>query len=182
MNLLLRFTATCLFSLLLAAATARAEEKNGLNVTVVKTTVEKKDTRSGYAESKGYYETLNRTQALKVTLKNTSFKPMPEGELEWKIVVVGAYSSRLQTGSEKVKALKPANVQELVIGNAEVSGWRRGTSKKEDRVEWQITVKQGETEIIKTQSSPEFDALAKHATKAYDKDAGAAAGKDGGKN
>ena len=176
MHLPLRFTATCVFSLLLAAVTARAEEKNGLNVTVVKTTLEKKDTRGSY------YESINRTQALKVTLKNTSFKPMPEGELEWKIVVVGAYSSQLHTGSEKVKALKPANVQELLIGSAQVSGWRSGTSKREDKVEWQITVKQRETEIIKTQSSPDFDALAKHATKAYDKDAGAAAGNDGGKN
>lgn len=175
------FTVACILPLLLPSGPARAEEKNGLSVMVAKVTVEKKDAKAGYSDGKGYYESTNRTQALKVTIKNTSFKPMPEGELEWKILVVGAWASHLQTGSEKVKALKPANIQELVIGNAEVSGLRKGTSKREDKVEWQITVKQGETEIIKTQSCPDFDALAKGATKAHDKDAGAGAGKDGGK-
>lgn len=172
--------ALAVLALALFAVSGHAEEKNGLSVTVAKVTLEKNDKRSTSTYSK--YERINRTQALKVTVKNVSFKPMPEGELDWKILVVGSYSSQISSGSEKVKALKPAESHDLTIGNAEVSGWRDGNSKAVDKIEWQLTVKQGDTEIIRSQTIPNFDALAKRAYTPYDKKGGAWGGKDGGRD
>ncbi len=162
MNMCFRFTA--LIVLASASVSAHAEEKDGLSLTVAKVTLKKEDAKA-WTQDRGSYETTTRTQAIKVTAKNTSFKPMAEGELEWNILVVGTYFSQLQSGIEKIKALKPANIQELQFGSAEAHGWRKGTSKKEDRVEWKLVVKQGEKEIMKSQSCPDFDTLAKHAIK-----------------
>lgn len=162
-----------LLALALPAAIALAEEKNGMNVTVAKTTLEKNERNSTY------YSYTNRTQALKVTVKNTSFKPMPEGEMAWKIVVVGSYSSTLSSGLEKINALKPAESQELVIGSAETSARKSSSGRSSDKIEYQITVKQGDKEIIKTQTTPGFDALAKRAYKPYSSGGDGGEGGDG---
>lgn len=148
-------------ALALTSSPASAEEKNGLSVVVAKVTLEKNDRRSSYS-----YSQTNRVQALKATVKNISFKPMPEGELVWQIVVVGAYSNTLYAGLEKVNALKPAETQELVLGSAETSAWRGDSSRGGDKIEYQITVKQGGKEVIKFQTTQNFDVLAKRASKA----------------
>lgn len=147
----------CFLSLALTASVAFAEEKNGMSVTVSKVTLEKDEHNTTYSSY------TNRTQALKVTIKNVSFKPVPESEMQWKIVVVGSYSSTLYSGVEKINALKPAGSQELTIGSAETSTSKSSSGRSGDKIEYQITVRQGEKEIIKTQTSPSFDALAKRA-------------------
>jgi hypothetical protein len=83
--------------------TASAEEKNGLSVTVSKTTLERSDTRNTYY----YSDRIDRTQGLKVTVKNVSFKDMPEGEIEWTILVRKYYSTTVlkHSGKEKLKPL-----------------------------------------------------------------------------
>ena len=160
MNTLSRFSVAFALALCLATTTARAEDKNGLSVTVSKTTLDKRDSRSTY------YERTNKTQALKVSVKNISFKPMPEGEMTWKILVVGSYSSTLYSGVEKVNALKPAESHDLIIGAAEVSAWKDYSGRGGDKTEHQITIKHGDKEIIKTQTNPGFDAMAKRASPA----------------
>lgn len=163
MNTLSRLCLALALALPLVLATpARADEKNGLSVLVTKTTLEKSGKRSEYSS----YERTNKTQALKVTVKNISFKPMPEGEMKWKILVVGSYSSTLYTGVEKVNALKPAESQELIIGAAEVTAWRDYSSRGGDKTEHQIVIKQGNSEIIRTQTNPAFEAMAKRAINA----------------
>lgn len=159
MKTLARLSLAFALSLPLLATPARAEDKNGLSVLVTKTTLDKKDARTS-----SYYERSNKTQALKVTVKNISFKPMPEGELTWKILVVGSYSSTLYTGVEKVNGLKPAEAQELIIGAAQVSAWKDYSGRGSDKTEHQIAVTQGGKEIIKTQTTPGFDAMAKRAS------------------
>lgn len=149
----------------LAGAAARAEEKNGLSVSVSKTVVENNDTRgSGY-----YSDRINRTQALKAAIKNLSFKEMPEGEVVWSILVKkwGYSTPRIEiyTGTEKLKALKPAETTDMVIGKAEVSGYKDIGSQEKDKIEWQVIVKQDGKEIIKVQSTSAFDGMAKRATK-----------------
>lgn len=160
MNTLSRLSLAFALALPFFATPAPAEDKNGLSVTVSKTTLDKKDTRSSYSS----YERTNKTQALKVTVKNTSFKPMPEGEMTWKILVVGSYSSTLYTGVEKVNALKPAESQELIIGAAQVSAWKDYSGRGGDKTEHQIAIRHGDKEIIKTQTTPGFDAMAKRAS------------------
>lgn len=145
------------------AATARAEEKNGLSLTVAKTTLEKNDTRGN-----GYYsDRLNRTQALKASIKNLSFKEMPEGEVSWAVLVKRySYSDILIfTGTEKLKALKPAEITEMIFGNTQITGYSGSSETYKDKTEWQITVKQDGKEIIKSQSTSAFDSMAKHAVK-----------------
>ena len=148
----------------LAPGTARAEEKNGLSVSVGKTTIEKNDTRcTGY-----YSDRINRTQGLKASIKNTSFKEMPEGEVIWSIVVKKYYSTsaEIYTGTEKLKSLKPAETTDMVIGNAEITGYNYSGAQEKDKIEWQVIIKQDGKEMIKTQSTSSFDGLAKRAVKA----------------
>ena len=149
------------FTITLAAA--RAEEKNGLSVAVSKTVIEKNDTRGN-----GYYsDRINRTQGLKASIKNVSFKEMPEGEVVWSILVKSYYSTTIQiyTGTEKLKALKPAETTELIFGSAQVTGYRDTVDSSKDKTEWQVTVKQDGKELLKVQSTSAFDSMAKHATK-----------------
>ena len=64
------------------AAAAQAEERNGLSVVVVKKTLDRADRSASF-----YNDRIDRTQGLKVTIKNSTFKPMPDGEIEWMILV-----------------------------------------------------------------------------------------------
>lgn len=145
------------------AAAAQAEEKNGLSLTVSKTVVEKNDTRGN-----GYYsDRLNRTQALKASIKNLSFKEMPEGEVTWSVLLKRYSYSDIQifTGTEKLKALKPAEITEMIFGATPITGYSGISENYKDKTEWQITVKQDGKEIIKSQSTSAFDSMAKHAVK-----------------
>lgn len=151
-----------LFTIVILAAgpSGLAEEKNGLSVTVAKTTLGRNDMRGGY-----YYDRIDRTQGLKATIKNTSFKPMPEGEIKWQILVRKYLTNVVDsyTGTEKLKALKTGESQEMVFGSAEITGWKDGVVMEKDKTEWQIVVTQGGVEMIKAQSTSSFDALAKRA-------------------
>ena len=151
-----------LATILAFAATVQAEEKNGLSLTVSKTVIEKNDPRTG-----SFSERINRTQGLKASIKNLSFKEMPEGEIVWTILVKKYYSTTVEsyTGTEKLKALKPAEITELVFGAAQITGYRDTDNSWKDKTEWQITVKQDGKEIIKSQSTSAFDGMAKHAIK-----------------
>ena len=159
MKTYLRLILAAVFAL---TAAARAEEKNGLSLTVSKTVIEKNDTHSG-----AYYDRINRTQGLKASIKNLSFKEMPEGEVVWTILVKKYYSTTVEsyTGTEKLKALKPAEITELVFGAAQITGYRDTDNTSKDKTEWQITVKQDGKEVIKSQSTSAFDSMAKHAIK-----------------
>lgn len=152
--------------LALSLSDARAEEKNGVGVTVSKTTIENNDRQGSYSKS------INRTQALKAVIKNVGFKPMAESELTWTILIKRYYSSSYSSysygpsrmsGKEKVKALKPAESVEFILGSAQISGYQGSSWAEKDKIEWQIVVTQGATELIKTQSTQNFDALNKQA-------------------
>ena len=145
---------------------ARAEEKNGVGVTVSKTTIDNNDSRGTYSKS------INRTQALKAVIKNVGFKPLAEAELTWTILIKRYYSSSyssysygpsLLSGKEKVKALKPAESVEFILGSAQISGYQGSSWADKDKTEWQIIITQGATELIKAQSIQSFDALNKQA-------------------
>lgn len=149
-------------SLALGAAVSRAEEKNGLQVSISKKTLDRADTRG----NSYYYDRIDRTQGLKVTLKNNTFRPMPEGEIDWTIIVRRYSSTALEgfTGTEKVKALKPAETVDMVIGAAQITGWRDWYDQAKDKMEHQVVVRHGDKEMIRLSSTSGFDALAKRAT------------------
>ena len=164
MKAFLRFLVLAVF-ILPAISSALAEEQNGLSVTVGKTVLENNDTRGGGY----YYDRINRTQGLQAVIKNQTFKPMPEGELVWVILVrKWGYADYIEkyTGTEKIKALKPADSDSLIFGNAPVTGYKDMGTNEKDKVEWQVIVKQEGKEMLKAQSTSTFDSLAKHAVKA----------------
>ena len=144
-------------------SSAEAEEKNGLAVTVSKKTLDRADRSSSY-----YYDRIDRTQGLKVTIKNATFKEMADGELEWTILVrqYSTTSIEKHTGKEKLKALKPAEAVDLVIGAAQITGWRDWGQQWKDKIEYQVVITQGGKETYRTASTASFDTLAKRAIKA----------------
>lgn len=151
------------FVFVLTLATASAEEKNGVSLTVSKTTLEKNDTRGA-----GYYsDRIDRTQGLKAVVKNTSIKEKPEGEIVWTILVKKYYRTtvELYTGTEKLKALKPFEAMELVMGKAEIGGYLNYGAADKDKSEWQVIVKHDGKETVKAQSTSSFDGMAKRAVK-----------------
>ena len=121
------------------SAALRAEEKNGVSLVVVKKTLERNDTRSSYV----YSDRIDRTQALKATIRNTSTKPQPEGEVKWTILVrrFNYSPSELMgtTGTEKLKALKSAEITEMVMGAAQITGYT-GYDSTKDKMDYQIIV------------------------------------------
>src|SRR5260370_40698757 len=85
------------------ALCAFSEEKNGLQVSVTKATLDRADQRGSYLNT----DRIDRTQGLKVVIKNVSFKPMPEGEVEWEVLIrkYNATPSGSYTGTETLKAV-----------------------------------------------------------------------------
>jgi hypothetical protein len=141
---------------------SRAEEKNGLSVAVTKKTLDRNDTRNYY-----YSDRIDRTQGLKATIKNVSFKEMPAGEVSWTILVRKYYGGTPEgyRGTEPLKSLKQAEAIELVLGAAQIGGYGGYyyTGQVKDKIEHQIIVTQGGTETMRMSSTPGFDQLAKQA-------------------
>ena len=150
---------TLVMALLLSPAAG--DEKNGLSVMVTKTTLDRSDTRNSYY----YADRIDRTQGLKVAIKNVSFKDMPEGEIEWTILVRKYYSTTVlkHSGKEKLKPLARAEATDMVIGSAQILGWRDLSGQSKDKIEYQVVVTQGGKETIRVSSTNSFAALEKRA-------------------
>lgn len=151
---------------LLAVSIAGAiDEKNGLRVTVAKKTLDRNDTRGGYYS----YDRIERTMGLKVTVKNVSMKDFPAGELEYSILVKNYNYSpttyELYQGKESLSALRLADSVDVVIGAAEINGWRDSDYHAQDKLDYQIIIKHGGKETIRVASNPAFDAMARRAIK-----------------
>jgi hypothetical protein len=155
-------------SVLALCLTVQADEKNGVSLNVTKTTLDRADQRpNNYL----YSTKIDRTEALKATIKNTSFKPMPEGEVQWEILVRKSLSSVIEStsGKEKLQALKPSEEATITIGGAEVEGWRDSAGQTKDKIEWQVIVMVDGKEVNRMSSTQAFATLAKRATKSTPK-------------
>jgi hypothetical protein len=151
--------------LVIASHSLRAEEKNGVLLSVQKKTLDRNDTRGGYY----YADRIDRTQGLQVKVRNTSFKPQPEGEVEWTIIVrrAGYTTGGIEgfTGVEKLKGLAASETVEMVMGAAQITGWNYYDSAK-DKMEYQVIVKQDGAEKVRFQTTQGFDAKRARITKA----------------
>jgi len=140
--------------------TASAEEKNGLQVTVAKRTLNRADRRDSF-----YYTRYDRTQGLKLTIRNTSFKPMPEGEVNWTLLVKKATyvdMTEKYVGTEKLKALRPSESVEIMVGAVPIQGYRYERDYK-DEMEHDIAISHAGKETIRMTSMQGFSALSKRA-------------------
>jgi hypothetical protein len=140
-----------------------ADEKNGLQVSVQKATLDRADVRGSDVNT----ENLDRLMGLRVTFKNVSFKPMPEGEVTWEILKRRWDNAQLEltTGTEKLPHLKVGETLETAIGIAKVTGYLNGAVRRLDELDWRLTIKQDGKEVAKFASKSNFDMLLKRAAK-----------------
>lgn len=141
---------------------ASAEEKNGLQVSVQKVTLDRADFRGNDVN----IENLDRTMGLRVSLRNTTFKEIVNGEVTWEIVKRKWDNAALEltTGTEKLPRLRAGESVEITIGAARTSGQINGASLRKDELEWELTFKQGAREIARFSSKSNFQTLLKRAS------------------
>ena len=158
MQTLCRLIAVSLLATLFAAE-AGAEERNGLLVTVSKRTLNRADRRDTV-----YYTQYDRTQGYKLTVKNTSLKALPEGEVNWTILVLKPISGTTEkyVGTEKLKPLRSSESVELMIGAVPIGGYRYERDYK-DEMEHEIVISHAGKETIRATSKPSFAVLARRA-------------------
>ncbi len=139
-----------------------AEEANGLRLTVQKTLLDKANNRDAFYA----WDKVDKALGLKVAAKNISFKDLPEGTLEY-VVIVKRWGHRPElfesySGSEKLPALAKSGEVNLVIGKVPLGGWETSSNRKEfaDTIEgWQVIAKHGGKETIKIVSTAAFEKL-----------------------
>jgi hypothetical protein len=147
---------------MLVSGALYAEEKQGIRLDVTphltESRGERKPTQAGTTE-------VDKTMAMKVAVKNTSMKDQPEASIAYTFIVErwdgsekGTYSS--YTGTQQVRALRPAEQTELDVGTYKIGGHRHGTSSRhEDKLAgWKIVVSHGDRKV-EFASSPNFAAL-----------------------
>lgn len=101
----------------------------------------------GRADGRGYFKDVDRTLALKIKVKNVSFKPLPAGKLEWNVYVKrwGGFEveqiERL-SGTLDLPELVVARELELSGGEFQIGGHLHGSSKIHlDEVEgWKVVL------------------------------------------
>ena len=160
----------CVAGLLVSLlANAFAEEANGLRLTAQKTVLEK-DKERGALYS---YDTVSKSLGLKVAARNVSFKDLPEGTLDYVVLVKrwGFSPARIEryTGSEKLPALLKGAEVSLTLANVPLGGYEAGGNRTryQDSIEgWQVAAKHSGVETIKITSTSGFDALLKKAVPA----------------
>ena len=136
-----------------------AAEGNGLQVNVFKRTVGKSDIKSEYYSGKE--QSIN----LAISVKNTSLRNMPEGELNWAMLVRKGYSKLTErvTGVETIKALKVSETVEITVGPAKVGEYRSKSDSQysagkeyKDKLDYEIIIMQGEQELLRVGSEASF--------------------------
>ena len=140
-------------------ATSLAEDKNGLRVLVAKKTLDRADGRPSSMRE------IDRTMALKATVKNISSKDRPEGMIHCIILIrrwalSEAGSIERHTKELKLEPLKTAAERELAVGEYHIGGHMHGSSDMhvDQLAGWKITIDEAgkKTEF---RSGSNFDAL-----------------------
>ena len=134
--------ARILVLLLFAAANLHAEDKNGLRLNVTKKTLDRADNPKGT-----FGREIDRTMALKATVKNLSNRELTEGTIDCVILIrrwgaSDASSVERYTKTLKLDALKSAAESELLVGDYHIGGHLHGTSTEhvDQLVGWKITI------------------------------------------
>jgi hypothetical protein len=164
MNIAL-FSGIVAVSLLGFLTSGLAEDKNGIRLLVTKKTLDRADGKAGYTRE------IDRTMALKATVKNISRKDAGEGKIQCIILVrrwaTETGSTERYTTELKLAPLKTAQEAELLVGEYHIGGHMHGTADYHvDQVEaWKLTVDYAgvKTEFV---SAAKFDSLNKRATDA----------------
>ncbi len=100
-------------------------------------------------------------RGLHITVKNTGFKPLAAGEVEWAILVQrpGQQRALLSTGKETLNPLKSGEVVKFDVGAVPVQ--EAGNNRQE--MEYQVIVRLGGVEAAKVESTASFSRQAEAA-------------------
>lgn len=136
-----------------------AQEKNGLFVSFNKKTVDRSRPASdGYGSTR-----VDRVQTVLATIRNTSIREFPEGEVQWTVVVKkSAYYLLKYSGKEVLKSLRPSSSAEVQMGAIPMTDYRGYTTGK-DQMEYEIVITHGGKETLRYASDKNFAALAANA-------------------
>jgi hypothetical protein len=139
-----------------------AEEANGLRLTVQKTQLDKQNNKDVFYE----WDKVEKALGLKVAARNISFKDLPEGTLEYTVIVKrwGRTPELYEnfSGTEKFPALIKSAEANLVVGKVPLGGWETNSNRKEfmDSIEgYQVIVKHDGKETVKIVSNAAFAKL-----------------------
>lgn len=150
-------------SMLMLPLVASAEEKNGIQVSVQKVTLDRADMRGVDVNM----ENLDRLMGLRIAFRNVGFKPLPETEVTWEILRrhFDTAALELTTGVEKLQRLRAGETVEVTMGIAKVAGFRNGAVLRKDDLEWELTITQEGKEVAKFASKPNFAMLLKRSVR-----------------
>jgi len=144
----------------ISSLSALAEEKNGLRLSVQKTTVDRDTDRNSY------WDRVDKALGLKCEIKNTGLYARDPGELKYAVVVKrwGYSPTRYERyeGTETLAALKPAEDIKMTVGKVPLGGYESHYDRKKhmDNIEaWQVVILHSGTETISAKSSASFDKL-----------------------
>ncbi len=146
-----------------------AAEGNGLLVNVFKRTIAKEDIKTDY------YSGQEKSINLAISVKNTSLRNMPEGEVHWAMLVHKGYSKLTErvTGTETLKALKVSETVEITVGPVKVGEYRAKAESQysagkeyKDKLDYEIIIMQGEQELLRMGSDASFAKSTKPITQA----------------
>lgn len=148
--------------LLLMALIASGAEMNGLRITVQKTLID----RARRTDSFSSWDAVAKKLALKVLAVNTTFRDLPEGTINYAIIVK-RWGDRINpyerfTGTEPFPALLASKQAELVLGDVDLIGYESSSDRRtyQDSIEaWEVTVTHGDQVTLTTNSGGSFDRL-----------------------
>lgn len=147
------------FLLICTITCARADEQNGLSVSITRKTVDRNLSRGPRAE------TTKIVQGLKAEVKNVRLKPLPTGEVRWTILVRRHSDEMMRyQGSEPLKALKNSETTEVMFGDFNSVGIRGYEGIAKDKLEYQLVILHEGKETYRFATVPNFAALAKEST------------------
>ena len=148
--------------MVLIVSICNGEEANGLRLTAQKTVLEREKDRDAFVQ----WDKVQKALGLKVSARNISFNELPEGTIDYVVIVrrwgqiPAAYES--YSGSEKLPALPKGAEVNVTVGKVPLGGYELSGNRKQyqDSIEgWQIIAKHGAVETVKITSTSSFDKL-----------------------
>jgi hypothetical protein len=141
-------------------------EKEGVRLDLIQKTLSRNDGPKQYD-----WKDIDRLLAIKVTIKNTGFNPLPAAKLNYALLVrrwgtMETGSVERIEGTESIEALERGQSLEKMIGEYRIGGHLHGTNKRhlDTFEEWQITLDFGDRQVS-FESSSKFALLNKLANK-----------------
>jgi hypothetical protein len=145
----------------ISSPSALAGEKNGLQLSVSKTTLDRDTGRNEFYD----WDRVDKALGLKCEIKNTGIHPRDAGELKYAVVVkrwgYGPARYERYEGTETLAALKPAEDTKMTVGKVPLGGYESHYNRKQfmDSIEaWQVVILHSGTETISAKSTS-FDKL-----------------------